>query len=136
MGGGLELALACHYRVAVAGARIASPEVKLRILPGAGGTQHLLCHESSDSAVAESLGEFDRGLAQERELFSMLVQGPKSAALRHAFIAERGARHAALPNPFCRRARPGSMGAGIAAAARSSAPRNISRLCRRQLRAG
>jgi len=40
-GGGLELALACHYRVSVPGARIALPEVKLGLLPGAGGTQRL-----------------------------------------------------------------------------------------------
>ena len=41
MGGGLELALGCHFRVAVAEASIALPEVKLGILPGAGGTQRL-----------------------------------------------------------------------------------------------
>ena len=41
MGGGLELALGCHYRVASAGAQIALPEVKLGLLPGAGGTQRL-----------------------------------------------------------------------------------------------
>jgi 3-hydroxyacyl-CoA dehydrogenase len=41
MGGGLEMALACHYRVATASARLALPEVKLGLLPGAGGTQRL-----------------------------------------------------------------------------------------------
>src|ERR1017187_9109512 len=41
MGGGLELALGCHYRVASPGAQIALPEVKLGLLPGAGGTQRL-----------------------------------------------------------------------------------------------
>ncbi|GAB3412033.1 3-hydroxyacyl-CoA dehydrogenase NAD-binding domain-containing protein [Massilia agilis] len=41
MGGGLELALGCSYRVATPEAQIALPEVKLGILPGAGGTQRL-----------------------------------------------------------------------------------------------
>lgn len=40
-GGGLETALACHYRIALAGAQMGFPEVNLGILPGAGGTQRL-----------------------------------------------------------------------------------------------
>jgi 3-hydroxyacyl-CoA dehydrogenase len=41
MGGGLELALGCHFRVGSPGAQIALPEVKIGLLPGAGGTQRL-----------------------------------------------------------------------------------------------
>ncbi len=41
LGGGLEVALACHYRLGVKGARFGLPEVKLGLLPGAGGTQRL-----------------------------------------------------------------------------------------------
>ena len=41
MGGGLELAMGCHFRVAAPNAQIALPEVKLGLLPGAGGTQRL-----------------------------------------------------------------------------------------------
>ncbi|UZD53636.1 3-hydroxyacyl-CoA dehydrogenase NAD-binding domain-containing protein [Caldimonas aquatica] len=41
MGGGLELALGCHYRVAAPGTQVALPEVKLGLVPGAGGTQRL-----------------------------------------------------------------------------------------------
>ena len=41
MGGGLELALGCHYRMAAPGCSVALPEVKLGLIPGAGGTQRL-----------------------------------------------------------------------------------------------
>jgi 3-hydroxyacyl-CoA dehydrogenase len=41
LGGGLETAMACHYRVGVAASRIGQPEVKLGLIPGAGGTQRL-----------------------------------------------------------------------------------------------
>src|SRR5579884_3216277 len=41
LGGGLETAMACHYRVAAANAQVGQPEVKLGIIPGAGGTQRL-----------------------------------------------------------------------------------------------
>lgn len=41
MGGGLELALGCHYRIAAPGTNVALPEVKLGLIPGAGGTMRL-----------------------------------------------------------------------------------------------
>lgn len=41
LGGGCETALGCHYRIAVPSAKIGTPEVKLGLLPGAGGTQRL-----------------------------------------------------------------------------------------------
>ena len=41
MGGGLELALGCHYRVAAPRRQVALPEVKIGLIPGAGGTQRL-----------------------------------------------------------------------------------------------
>jgi 3-hydroxyacyl-CoA dehydrogenase len=49
MGGGLELALGCHYRVTVKGTRVALPEVNLGLLPGAGGlttSQPMNCYGS------------------------------------------------------------------------------------------
>ena len=41
LGGGLEIALGCHFRVAAPGTRLGLPEIKLGIIPGAGGTQRL-----------------------------------------------------------------------------------------------
>ncbi|MEX1032981.1 MAG: 3-hydroxyacyl-CoA dehydrogenase NAD-binding domain-containing protein [Cellvibrionaceae bacterium] len=180
LGGGLEVALACHYRCAIPAAKVGLPEVKLGILPGGGGTQRsprlmgveaaldlmtsgnpisakkaaetgLVDKVLGDDLQAEALayarqliadnaplkrvrditidpasvpeGFFDKsrqklakrargqiapdrivtcveaavnvsmdeGLKKERELFSELVKSPESAAMRHAFFAEREA---------------------------------------------
>ena len=52
LGGGLELALSCHYRVADGSARLGLPEVKLGLLPGAGGTIRLPRLAGPEKAVA------------------------------------------------------------------------------------
>ncbi|MBI3635141.1 MAG: enoyl-CoA hydratase/isomerase family protein [Candidatus Rokubacteria bacterium] len=73
LGGGLEVTLACHYRVGVGGARFGLPEVKLGLLPGAGGTQRL-----------------PRAVGVEKAL-SMIVSGDPiraDEALRHGLIDE------------------------------------------------
>ena len=51
LGGGLETALCCHYRVAVPSAKLGVPEVKLGLLPGAGGTQRLPRVAGVDAAL-------------------------------------------------------------------------------------
>jgi 3-hydroxyacyl-CoA dehydrogenase len=74
------------------------------------------------AAVAASLGDFAEGLTEERALFDKLVQSPESAALRHAFFAERAAAKIAgvSADTAVRRIRSaavigaGTMGGGIA----------------------
>ena len=210
MGGGLELSLACHYRVATPDAEVGLPEVKIGLLPGAGGTQRLpravglevalnmivsgtavaakllaktrlfdrvaegdvvdtaialiqeqrtlgakpkllrderVRHPEAEAflgfvrtsvksmsgpfpaplkcveAVAASLKlPFEQGLANEKQLFTELMFGPESRALRHFFFGERAA--AKIPDvPEDTPLRPvsrigiigaGTMGGGIA----------------------
>ncbi|MEX0303713.1 MAG: enoyl-CoA hydratase/isomerase family protein, partial [Leisingera sp.] len=52
LGGGLEVALASHYRIAVPAAKMGLPEVNLGILPGAGGTQRLPRLAGTEAALA------------------------------------------------------------------------------------
>jgi 3-hydroxyacyl-CoA dehydrogenase len=208
LGGGLELALSAHYRVATSASRLGLPEVNLGLVPGAGGTQRLprvldiavaaemitsgaprtaatlaavagqrlLDRVVPENAVAAAVAfaseiaatrplprirdltatpgdlgalraqlskrsrgfeaplaaldlvelaattSFDDGITQERDTFQRLVGGSQSAALRHAFFAERAARR--IPGLAADvKARPvasvgvigaGTMGGGIA----------------------
>ncbi len=208
LGGGLELALSAHYRVATEGSKLGLPEVNLGLVPGAGGTQRLprvldvgvaadmitsgaprtavqlgavpgqrlldrvvpgdvipaavafareiaavrpLPRVRDLTAAPGDLGalrqrltkrsrgfeaplaaldlvelaattSFDDGLTRERDTFQRLVGGTQSAALRHAFFAERAARR--IPGLAADvKARPvakvgvigaGTMGGGIA----------------------
>jgi 3-hydroxyacyl-CoA dehydrogenase len=67
LGGGLETALVCHYRIAVPSAKLGVPEVKLGLLPGAGGTQRLPRVVGVDAAATMcSLGEPVPAPAAER----------------------------------------------------------------------
>ena len=68
MGGGLELALGCHYRIAAPGCKVALPEVKLGLIPGAGGTQRL----PRVLGVEVALNMIVSGEAQNSELLASL----------------------------------------------------------------
>ena len=68
MGGGLELALGCHYRVAAPGCSVALPEVKLGLVPGAGGTQRL----PRVIGVEAALNMIVSGEAIQSEMLAML----------------------------------------------------------------
>ena len=68
MGGGLELSLGCHYRIAAPGCSVALPEVKLGLLPGAGGTQRL----PRALGVESALNMIVSGESVKSELLAML----------------------------------------------------------------
>ncbi len=92
MGGGLELALGAHYRIVTPGAQIALPEVKLGLIPGAGGTQRLprvLGVETALNMIVSGEPVKSELLAAQpgQKLFDKVVEGDlMTAAL--AFAAE------------------------------------------------
>lgn len=95
LGGGLELALACHGRVVAPAARLGLPEIKLGLIPGAGGTQRLPRILGAAAAFPMMLsGEpVDAGEAVTLGLADALAQGDLIAAAKaHALaLAEAGA---------------------------------------------
>ncbi len=84
LGGGLEVALSCHDRCAVPGAKLGLPEVKLGLLPGAGGTQRLprLIGASAALDLMTSGNPVDAGQAAKLGLVDHVVDGElRDAAL-------------------------------------------------------
>ncbi len=85
MGGGLELALGCHYRLVSPGTLVALPEVKLGLLPGAGGTQRLPRVLGVETALnmivsGEPVKSEMLAAAPGQKLFDKLVDGDLMAA--------------------------------------------------------
>jgi 3-hydroxyacyl-CoA dehydrogenase len=94
LGGGLEVALACHYRVGAKSARFGLPEVKLGLLPGAGGTQRLPRVVGVEKALQMIVGGDPIGAAEAHGhgLIDEVVEGDLgSAAVAFAekILAER-----------------------------------------------
>ncbi|MFM2119784.1 MAG: hypothetical protein RL722_1252 [Pseudomonadota bacterium] len=107
MGGGLELALGCHYRVATADAKIALPEVKIGLIPGAGGTQRLpraLGVEPALNMIVSGEPVPAGMLAQVpgQKLFDQVVEGGAAEVLAAAItLAQaKAAAHAADGSPL------------------------------------
>ncbi|MFA6615472.1 MAG: 3-hydroxyacyl-CoA dehydrogenase NAD-binding domain-containing protein, partial [Hydrogenophaga sp.] len=106
MGGGLELALGAHYRIAAPGASIALPEVKLGLIPGAGGTQRLprvLGVEAALNMIVSGEPVKSELLAQlpGQKLFDRMAASVESLLEEaQALAREVAARHAADGTPF------------------------------------
>ncbi|MEO6382435.1 MAG: 3-hydroxyacyl-CoA dehydrogenase NAD-binding domain-containing protein [Nitrobacter sp.] len=93
LGGGLEVALGCHFRVAVKEAKLGLPEVKLGLLPGAGGTQRLPRAVGPELAVKMIVGGDPIGAvdALKQGLIDEIVEGPAAGgeAFARRVLAEK-----------------------------------------------
>src|SRR6266446_4734855 len=93
LGGGLEVALACHFRVATRDARLGLPEVKLGLLPGAGGTQRLPRAVGPELAVKMIVSGDPIGASEalKNGLIEEIVEGPASGgeAFARKVLAEK-----------------------------------------------
>lgn len=95
LGGGLETAMACHYRIAIPGINLGQPEVQIGLIPGAGGTQRLprliglanAIEMITTGAPIKSEKAFQRGLVDEIVPQEKLIEAALGAAAR--FLAGR-----------------------------------------------
>jgi 3-hydroxyacyl-CoA dehydrogenase len=98
MGGGVEIALALHYRVALPGTRLAMPEITLGIIPGAGGTQRMprLIGIEKTLDLVLSAKPVDAKRAQELGIIDAVIEGDLRAGaiafLRRAIAEGKGPR--------------------------------------------
>lgn len=111
LGGGLEVALGCHFRVATKDARLGLPEVKLGLLPGAGGTQRLPRAVGPELAVKMIVGGDPIGAAEalKQGLIDEIVDEPASGgeAFARKVLAENvRCANCATTTPSSRRPRP------------------------------
>jgi 3-hydroxyacyl-CoA dehydrogenase len=93
LGGGLEVALGCHFRVATKDAKLGLPEVKLGLLPGAGGTQRLPRAVGPELGVKMIVSGDPIGAAEalKNGLIEEIVEGPASGgeAFARKILAEK-----------------------------------------------
>jgi 3-hydroxyacyl-CoA dehydrogenase len=93
LGGGFELALSCHWRTATAAAKVGLPEVKLGLIPGAGGTQRFTRLAGPQAALEAitSGAQIPAERARELGLIDVLADDAVAGAVRYArqVLAER-----------------------------------------------
>jgi 3-hydroxyacyl-CoA dehydrogenase len=109
MGGGVELALGCHYRMAAPGCKVALPEVKLGLIPGAGATQRLPRVIGVEPALnmivsGEAINSEMLAMLPGQKLFDRMATSAETlAAEALAYAKELAAQHAdGSPFPLVR----------------------------------
>jgi 3-hydroxyacyl-CoA dehydrogenase/enoyl-CoA hydratase/carnithine racemase len=90
LGGGLELAMACHYRIAARGIVVGQPEVQLGLIPGAGGTQRLprLCGLADALTLITTGAPVSADVAREKGIVDAVV-APEELVAAAAAAARR-----------------------------------------------
>jgi 3-hydroxyacyl-CoA dehydrogenase len=91
LGAGLELAMSCHYRIAISSARVGQPEVLLGLIPGAGGTERLprLCGVPLALEMCIDGKPVTASRAHAAGIIDQLVEGDRDALLASAIVFAR-----------------------------------------------